>query len=256
MSPLFAGRRGLPFLLSCLGLLALSPPAGAHAPPSALDLDLLAVRQDRNDVQIPNNAAGSRVDLAEVLGDGPWASLRLTWVTPGLGEGQQWRVMLAPLEIEEAGLLRAPLAFNGASFAPGLVRAGYRFNSWRVSYRWPLLRTAHWQWHAGVTAKVRDAEISFSQGGVAARKANVGLVPLAHVAGEGRYGDWRLSVDGDGLASPQGRAFDLGARLGYAVSPTTEAFVGLRTLEGGADNDEVYNFAWFNQVSLGIRRRY
>lgn len=256
MSPLLSGRRFGRAVLSSLPLLALSPLAAAHAPASALDLDLLAVHQDRNDVQIPNSAAGSRVDLAGVLGDGPWTSVRLTWVTPGLGEGQQWRVMLAPLEIESAGMLRAPLAFNGAAFAPGLVRAGYRFNSWRVSYRWPLWRTAHWQWHAGLTAKVRDAEISFSQAGVAARKANLGLVPLAHVAGEARYGDWRVSVDGDGLASPQGHAFDIGARVGYAFTPAAEAYAGLRTLEGGADNDEVYNFAWFNQVSLGVRARY
>lgn len=230
--------------------------ASAHAPASSLDLDLLAVRQDRNQAQIPNNATGTRVDLADVLGDGPWTSVRLTWATPGFGEGQQWRVMLAPLEIEEAGMLRAPVTFNGATFAPGAVRAGYRFNSWRLSYRWPVLRTAHWQWHAGLTAKVRDAGISLSQAGVAVRKANVGLVPLAHVAGEASYGDWRVSVDGDGLASPQGRAFDIGVRAGYAFTPTTEAFVGLRTLEGGADNDEVYNFAWFNQVSLGVRVRY
>lgn len=240
-----------------LAALAAAPAlASAQAPASSLDLDLLMVRQDRNDAQIPNDASGSRVDLAEVLGDGPWTSVRLTWVTPGFGEGQQWRVMLAPLEVEEAGVLAAPVTFNGATFTPGAVRAGYRFNSWRVSYRWPLLRTAHWQWQAGLTAKVRDAEISLSQAGVAARKANVGLVPLAHVAGEGRYGAWRVSVDGDGLASPQGRAFDIGVRAGYAFTPATEAFVGLRTLEGGADNDEVYNFAWFNQVSLGVRVRY
>lgn len=230
--------------------------ASADALASSLDLDLLMVRQDRNEAQIPNNATGTRVDLADVLGDGPWTSARLTWMTPGLGEGQQWRVMLAPLEVEETGMLRAPVTFNGATFAPGAVRAGYRFNSWRLSYRWPVLRTAHWQWHAGLTAKVRDAEISLSQAGVTARKANVGLVPLAHVAGEASYGAWRVSVDGDGLASPQGRAFDIGVRAGYAFTPAAEVFVGLRSLEGGADNDEVYNFAWFNQLSLGVRVRY
>lgn len=243
-------------MLAIAALAAGSGLASAHAPVSSIDLDLLTVRQERNDAQIPNDATGTRVDLAEVLGEGPWTSVRLTWVTPGFGEGQQWRVMLAPLEIEEAGVLRAPLNFNGATFTPGTVRAGYRFNSWRLGYRWPLLRTAHWQWHAGLTAKVRDADISFSQAGVSARKANVGLVPLAHIAGEARYGDWRVAVDGDALASPQGRAVDVGVRAGYAFTPAAEAFVGLRTLEGGADNDEVYNFAWFNQVSLGVRVRY
>lgn len=244
--------RFLPFaVLACAPAVVL-----AQEPVSALDLDVLAVRQDRNDVQIPNDARGTRVDLVDAIGHGPWPSVRLTWVTPGFGQGQQWRVALAPLDFEEDGRFAAPVAFNGAAFAPGPVRVGYRFNSWRVSYRWPVLQTANWQWHAGITANVRDAEISFSQPGVAAAKDNVGVVPLLHVAGEARYGDWRVSVDGDGLASPQGRAFDIGARLGYAFSPATEAFVGLRTLEGGGDNDDVYNFAWFNQASLGLRIRY
>lgn len=251
MNPLMSFRSACAVVLLALPALAL-----AHPPASLLELDVLAVQQSRNEAQIPNGAAGTRIDIADVLGDGPWTSARLTWVTPGLGEGQQWRVMLAPLEIEEAGTLRAPATFNGATLAPGPVRAGYRFNSWRVSYRWPLARGAHWTWHAGVTAKVRDAEIAFSQAGVGVRKANVGLVPLAHVAGEARYGDWRVSLDADGLASPQGRAFDVGARVGYALSPTAEVYAGLRTLEGGADNDEVYNFAWFNQASLGLRVRY
>ncbi len=108
-----------------------------------------------------------------------------------------------------------------------------------------------------MTAKIRNAEIALSQGAVSASKTNTGLVPLLHLSGEAKYGArWRASIDFDGLASPQGRAIDLGARVGYAITPTLEVFAGARIVEGGADNDEVYNFAQLNQLSLGLRARF
>ena len=37
------------------------------------------------------------------------------------------------------------------------------------------------------------------------------------------------------------------------LDPQTELGVGYRTIEGGADNDEVCTFAWIHQAVIGLR---
>ena len=83
------------------------------------------------------------------------------------------------------------------------------------------------------------------------------FVPLLHVAYERRLAPrWRFLADLDGLAAPQGRAFDLSARLLYDVDRRWSLGVGYRTLEGGADNDEVYTFSWLHQVFVALEARF
>lgn len=238
-------------LLAAAALLPLTPLSAA-----TLDIDLLSVSQQRNNVQIPNSALGTRFSLVDALGKAEQAGVRATLVTAGFAPGQQWRLVAAPFSIEDTGTLAAPVEFNGARFGAGPVRATYAFNSYRVTYRWSLAESANWAWHWGLTAKIRDAEIGLAQGAVASTKTNTGFVPLLHLAGEGAWGKWRLSLDGDALASGQGRAIDLGARAGYAISPALEVFGGVRVIEGGADNDTLYNFALLRQFSLGLRARF
>ena len=60
----------------------------------------------------------------------------------------------------------------------------------------------------------------------------------------------------DGLASPQGSALDLGLLARYDVSDARYLAGGYRTLERSADNDSVYNFAWFNYVILSAGYRF
>jgi hypothetical protein len=56
----------------------------------------------------------------------------------------------------------------------------------------------------------------------------------------------RLTVEADATAAPQGRAFDVAAMLDVNVTPWWFIGGGYRTVEGGADVDSVYNFAWLN----------
>ena len=247
-------RRALPgAVFAAFGIVVALPGAAADF---TLDVDLVSASQARNTVQIPNTAAGTRFSLVDVLGQSAQTAARLTLVTSGLRPGQQWRFLAAPLTIDGSGRLDRTVQFNGETFAPGPVDATYTFNSYRVTYRWPLSETRDWRWHWGVTGKIRDAQIGLRQGGTGASKSNTGFVPLLHLAGEGRSGRWRFSFDADGLASPQGRAFDLGARVGYEVGPSVDLFGGIRMIDGGADNDEVYNFARIDQLTLGLRTRF
>ena len=61
---------------------------------------------------------------------------------------------------------------------------------------------------------------------------------------------WQLTIgvvaDADALAAPQGRAEDISLAATWAASDRVVLRVGYRTVEGGADNDEVYNFTWLH----------
>jgi len=69
---------------------------------------------------------------------------------------------------------------------------------------------------------------------------------------------WKLDekfgilLEGDALAAPQGRAEDVLIAATYRLSDRMGLKAGYRILEGGADNDEVYNFALFNYASVGL----
>ena len=58
--------------------------------------------------------------------------------------------------------------------------------------------------------------------------------------------------EGDALAAPQGRAEDVLLAGIYKFSDHIMVRLGYRILEGGADNDEVYNFALFHYASAGF----
>jgi hypothetical protein len=60
----------------------------------------------------------------------------------------------------------------------------------------------------------------------------------------------------DALAGGPGRAEDLSLRLGYDIDERWGLAFGYRTVEGGADVDDVYNFAWFNYAVVSGSYRW
>jgi hypothetical protein len=60
-------------------------------------------------------------------------------------------------------------------------------------------------------------------------------------------------LEGDALAAPQGRAEDILAAFIVRVFDQIDFKLGYRILEGGADNDEVYNFALIHYACLGAK---
>ena len=61
-----------------------------------------------------------------------------------------------------------------------------------------------------------------------------------------------MLFDADALAAPQGRAEDVLIAATWRARDTLALRVGYRTVEGGADNDAVYSFAWFHYVVVGL----
>lgn len=237
--------------------LATAIPAVATDRPFNLHVELGASWQEKNNVQIPNDEQGTRFSLADVAGSGPWAAIRIegTW---DVNDKHGLRFLLAPLSYSENGQLAEETHFAGKSYSGDKdVKAEYRFNSWRLGYRYHWLAREHWDFWVGATLKVRDAEIKLTQGATSSSDDDIGLVPLLYLGGEYRFDDhWSLSADLDGLAGGPGRAIDLGIRLNYTVDEHWKVGMGYRTLEGGADTDDVYNFAWFNALVFSADYRF
>ncbi len=233
------------------GLLAVLA-AGPATAGWELDFESGAVWQSYNDVQIPNDDTGTRFAIDDVTGAGPWFAWRGTAIW-NWSERSSLRLMAAPLTISESGDLTGDVAFAGGDFGPGAVDAVFRFDSYRASYRWLLDPEGRWRWWIGFTAKVRDAEIKLTQGDVSATKLNTGFVPLLHVAGHGDLGcGWHFLLELDALAGGPGRAEDLALKIGRDLSDKLRLSAGYRMVEGGADVDEVYTFAWLHYAVASL----
>ena len=217
----------------------------------SLEIEAGSLWQSSNDVQIPNDETGTRFALDNLVGAGPWATARV-YFTWNINERHGLRLLLAPLSITETGALDDEVLFAGQSYGPGVpTEANYRFNSYRLSWRYKFKDSDRWQLWAGVTAKIRDARIVLRQAGTTSRDTDAGFVPLAHFAAKLRVNDrWHLIADLDALAGGPGRAIDLALKLGYDTNDRWSVTGGYRTVEGGADTDDVYNFAWFNSAVL------
>ena len=214
------------------------------------------VWQSSNDVQIPGDT-GTRFSLADFAGSGPYPFIRLE-LTYDINFRHSLRFLLAPFEYTETGTFNNDVFFVDQTFVAGqATEASYRFNSYRATYRYRFYQNESWRWRIGITAKIRDAEISLKQPGASASDSNTGIVPLLNLYGEYRPTDrWNFIIDFDGLASPQGRALDLGLIARYELTRQWYVGGGYRMLEGGADNSEVYNFAWFNYLLLSAGYRF
>jgi hypothetical protein len=163
-------------------------------------------------------------------------------------------LLYAPLETTSEGSVANDIFFEGVVFPANTELIGtYKFNSYRLTYRYDIVQKPRFEFGLGLTAKIRDAEIALSSPGLTSEKTNVGFVPIINFRLLWKIDDkFGLLLDGDALAAPQGRAEDVQIAATYNLSDNFGIRAGYRILEGGADNDEVYNFALFYYASVGI----
>ncbi|SMO50684.1 hypothetical protein SAMN06265218_10431 [Fodinibius sediminis] len=223
-----------------------------------VDLESGPVWQSRNDVQIPNTEAGTRFSLVDLAGEGPSPAVRL-YLTWNISERHSLRSLLAPLAYTKTGSFSSQVDFAGESYLPGdPVDATYKFNSWRLGYRYRFLDNERLKLSVGFTAKIRDAKIKLTQGSTTSEKTDVGFVPLIYLGNDWRFAkQWHLLFDFEGLAGGPGRAFDVALKLYYAINDRWGGLsAGYRTLEGGADVESVYNFAWLHYALISGTYRF
>lgn len=222
-----------------------------------LELEAGPVWQSRNDVQVPNTDGGTRFSLADLAGNGPWPAVRL-YVTWNINDRHSLRGLLAPLSYTETGSFGVPIDFAGESYVSGdPVDGTYKFNSWRLGYRYRFLSRERLKLWVGFTAKIRDAKIELSQGNTTSKDTDLGFVPLLFLGADWNFADqWHLIFDFEGLAGGPGRAFDTALKLQYNINDRWGLSAGYRTLEGGADVESVYNFAWLHYAVVSGTFRF
>jgi len=215
-----------------------------------------AVWFSRNDVRIPGDS-GTKFDMLELTGRGPDPYIRL-YATYAFNNRHALRLTFAPLETEGTGTLKESTAFKNEVFAPDVPTKGtYRFNTYRLTYRWTFHDSERWNWGIGAAALVRDAEIALQQGGKKEARDDLGVVPLLHLYGAYDVTDrLALVLDIEGAASRPGRAIDAALKVRYAFNSNWYASAGYRTLEGGADNDDVYTFSWLHYALAEVGYRF
>lgn len=207
----------------------------------------------RNDVRIPNED-GTLFDMIDLIGTEPYPFLRLR-ANLELGERHLIRVLYAPLSQTDTGEFEDEVFFEETSFQPNTPTEGtYRFNTYRLTYRYTFYQQSPWELGAGAAVLVRDAKVELEQTDRTDRNTDLGIVPLIHLFAKGSLTDqWSVSTDIETLASPQGRATDGAISVNYTPGSQITISTGYRVIEGGADVDEVYNFAWINFGFVGVR---
>jgi hypothetical protein len=169
-------------------------------------------------------------------------------------------VLFAPLSLNAQGSLDKDISFNGDFFPVNSdLKAFYKFNSYRLTYRFDFIYSNKWKVGVGFTAKIRDAEVRLEDEDKRSSNTDFGFVPLLNFRVE-----WIVStkmsflLEGDALASPggQGRAEDVLLALLYRLNDGVSLKAGYRILEGGADVESVYNFTLLNYVIVGAVFRF
>jgi hypothetical protein len=244
-------NKKLLFSATCLVLILSFKVISLNAQAS-FDLETGAVGTGYNNVRIPGDQ-GTLFSLKDDLKSETEIFFRLR-VSYTIKSRHTLSVLYAPLETASNGILPYNIFFEGVTFPANTDLTGnYKFNSYRLTYRYEIVKKPKFEFGLGFTAKIRDAKISLASSGLESEKTNVGFVPIINFRML-----WKLDekvailLEGDALAAPQGRAEDVLIAATYRASNRFGLKAGYRILEGGADNDEVYNFALFNYASVGL----
>jgi len=240
-------------LLAIFTLLILISVSHTRAQTITLEAETGGLWFSRNDVRIPNEG-GTRFDMIDLIGSDPAPYYRLRLSVQFL-ERHNLRILYAPITKSGTGIIEDENAilFADSEFASGSPLKGtYRFNTWRLTYRYTFYDRGPWELGAGLAGLIRDAKVQLEQDGLTDRDTDLGFVPLVHLYASRALSD-KLSVqlDAETLAGPQGRATDAALTLHYRLLENVTLYTGYRILEGGADVDQVYNFSWINFLPFG-----
>lgn len=217
-----------------------------------IDLESGFVFSGYNDVRIPGNQ-GTLISLKDDLTPETkfFYRVRLNYT---IKSRHTLSLLYAPLEIQSEGIIKNEVFFEGKTFpANTQLNAIYKFNSYRLTYRYDFVQKPTFEFGLGLTAKIRDARIALSSPSLLSEKKNVGFVPIINFRLLWKIDDkLGLLFEGDALAAPQGRAADVLLATTYKFTDNLSIRAGYRILEGGSDSDKVYNFALINYATFGI----
>ncbi len=217
----------------------------------ALDQESGIVFSGYNDVRIPGDT-GTKFSLTDDLDTDSkiYYRLQLSYTFSGRHTVSG---TYAPLTLGASGSFDSPVDYRGVTFpADSLVNATYQFANYRLTYRYEFLNSGKWEAGLGLTGFIRDAAIRLRSTGLSAEKTDLGFVPLLHFRARRIFSPkTSLLLEGDALIASQGRAEDVLLAFQYWPVNNFRLKLGYRVLEGGADNDEVYNFSLLHYAVVG-----
>ena len=216
-----------------------------------LDLEFGKVKLLKNKIQIPGST-GTIFDTTEVSPtEDYFYRVNLYWPLQGK---HSLKVLYAPLEINQSGKFSKDISYEGEVFSKAnTTNVLYKFNSYRLTYRYQWIDGAIFKTYIGFTGKIRDAKTQLSQTGLSKSYSNVGFVPLIYLRADWSPLNWLTFIfEMDALGASQGRAIEGAFKTRLTMSNSFGASLGHRVLEGGADNDKLYTWSLisFTFVSL------
>lgn len=207
-----------------------------------------------NDVAIPSDT-GSAISLKDDIASDPAPSFR-TRVGYAFRGRHEVSILIAPLTVRGSGTLDKDVSYQDKTFASGSsARSTYRFDSYRLTYRYDVIDSDDLTVSLGLTGKIRSADIAIMDDSGYAHRSDLGVVPLINFGLRWDFAKpFGVLVDGDALVTPYGRAEDVLVAFQYAPSDRVTWRIGYRILEGGSDGGgDVYTFALFNYAVAGLR---
>jgi len=240
------------FLTSILFVLILSFNVFSLNGQASFELETGAVGTGYNNVRIPGDQ-GTLFSLKDDLISKTEIFFRAR-ANYTINSRHTLSLLYAPFKTISNGNVPYDILFEGVTFPANTDLEGtYKFNSYRLTYRYEIVLKPKFEFGLGFTAKIRDAKITIASSGQESEKTNVGFVPIINFRMLWKLDEkFGILLEGDALAAPQGRAEDVLIAATYKLSDRLGFKAGYRILEGGADNDEVYNFALFNYASVGL----
>lgn len=238
-------------ILSVLAVITVFHSAKLNAQ-AFFDFESGLVSTGYNDVRVPGDQ-GSLFSLKNDLIAAPKVFYRLK-AGYKINSRHSISILFAPLQKRSEGNIPKDIIFMKTVFpANNDIDAIYKFNSYRLTYRYDFVQKQNFEFGLGFTAKIRDARIALTSSALFDEKVNVGFVPIINFRLFWRLNNnFGMLLEGDALAAKQGRAEDVLLAATYDFSDHFALKAGYRILEGGADNSTVYSFALFHYASFGF----
>ncbi|UCC39704.1 MAG: hypothetical protein JSV96_18325 [Candidatus Aminicenantes bacterium] len=124
-----------------------------------VDVETGGVFSGYNNVRIPRDT-GTQFSLSKDLKTDPALFFRLL-LGYQIGQKHTLSVFVAPLSLNASGSVNKSIRFFEEDFPADIpLKAVYRFNSYRLTYRYSILRKENWKIGIGFSAKIRDALVS------------------------------------------------------------------------------------------------
>ena len=204
-----------------------------------------------NDIRNGNN--GTLISLKNDFKTpvSPFLRLRFGYLSNGKNH---FSLLYAPLKIVETGTLEKDILVDGKNFkANRPIEVVYKFNSYRFTYNRIIISKDNFKFGLGLSAKIRDAGVSFKNRELLSENFSIGFAPLMNL-----LANWDISkkmgVDffGEFIATSKGRAIDLSLSGRYSFTKNLQGNIGYRLLEGGANGTYRYNFIQLHFIFVSL----